>query len=327
MPDEITNLDWRAAFKRRSVLYGILILAILLFLFYYFFYQTPNSFKPDTTIQIQSGKSLMATARDLERQGIVTSPFWLTNLVVLMGGEHRVVAGNYYFGHADNLFRVARRITHGDFGLVQVKVTIPEGTNIYEMNQILSKKFNLFNSVRFLELAKDKEGYLFPDTYFFLPTVQPTDVIDLMSKTYQQKIAALQDEIATSSHPEKDIITMASILEGEAKTETDRKLVAGILWRRLAIGIALQVDSSFKYVNGKTSGELTTADLKINSPYNTYRFAGLPPTPISNPGLDSIKAALEPTSSDYLYFLSDKEGNIHYAKTLQEQIANKRKYL
>ncbi len=312
---------------RRLVLYGVLLLVFVVFFIYYFFFRIPPNFNENTTVRIESGKSLIATSEYLKNQGIINSSFWLINLVILFGGEHRVVAGDYLFKLPANLFTVASRITHGNYQITPVKVTIPEGMNVYEISDLLSKKFNLFDSVGFLELAKDKEGYLFPDTYFFLPNTTAAEIIEMMQRTFTKRLIGVESELASSSHTQSDIITMASILEEEARTTEDRKIVAGILWRRIQLGIALQVDSSFKYINGKSSSELTLTDLKIKSPYNTYTNRGLPPTPISNPGLDSIKAVLEPTSTDYLYFLSDKNGEMHYAKTLKEHAINRAKYL
>ena len=106
-----------------------------------------------------------------------------------------------------------------------------------------------------------------------------------------------------------------------------RQIVSGILWKRLSLGMALQVDASFKYINGKGTKDLSLADLKIDSPYNSYLYKGLPPTPICNPGLGSIQAALTPTQTAYLFFLTDKTGNMHYAKTYAEHLLNKQKYL
>lgn len=128
-----------------------------------------------------------------------------------------------------------------------------------------------------------------------------------------------------STSPE--IIIMASLLEKEAKTEQDRKIISGILWKRLDVGMPLQVDASLNYINGKTSAEMTQKDLNQDSPYNTYKYKGLPLTPICNPGLDAISVALNPISSPYWYYLSDKNGIIHFAKTFEEHKENKFKYL
>ena len=179
----------------------------------------------------------------------------------------------------------------------------------------------------FIAKAKSLEGYLFPDTYIFQTNTGVYTVIEAMQANYNRKIATVEDKIKASGKTESDIIKMASIVEEEGRTTETRQIVAGILWKRLALSMPLQVDSSFKYINGKTTATLTTADLKIDSPYNTYLYKGLPPTPICNPGLDSIIAVLSPIKTDYLYFLTDKDGVMHYAKTFDEHVANKQKYL
>jgi UPF0755 protein len=120
---------------------------------------------------------------------------------------------------------------------------------------------------------------------------------------------------------------MASILEAEVQTDADRAMVADLLWRRLEMGMALQVDCTLGYVLHKTSAELTLADLKADNPYNTYVYRGLPPTPISNPGAKSIEAALRPMANEHLFYLSDKDGITHFAETYEEHLANKKKYL
>jgi UPF0755 protein len=126
---------------------------------------------------------------------------------------------------------------------------------------------------------------------------------------------------------EPEIIVMASILEKEALTPEDKKIVSGILWKRLETGMLLQVDAVFMYIMGKKSSDLTLGDLKIDSPYNTYLYKGLPPSPICNPGIESIEASLNPTASSYWYYLSDKNLNIHFAKNFDEHKLNKAEYL
>jgi UPF0755 protein len=120
---------------------------------------------------------------------------------------------------------------------------------------------------------------------------------------------------------------MASILEGEARLLETRRIVAGILWKRISLGMPLQVDTTFKYELGKTTFDLTTEDLKADSAYNSYTRLGLPPTPVSNPGIESILAAVTPIKTNYLYFLTDKKGEMHYATTHEGHVANKFKYL
>ena len=149
------------------------------------------------------------------------------------------------------------------------------------------------------------EGYLFPDTYFFLTDSNETDVINSMNGNFKKKIMPLLPDITAFGKTEKEIITMASIIEREAKGDTDREIISGILWKRIKIGMPLQVDAAPE----------------------TYKIKELPKNPISNPGLLSIKAAIHPVSSSYLYYLHDKNGSIHYAKNFTEHQANIRKYL
>ena len=152
-------------------------------------------------------------------------------------------------------------------------------------------------------------------------------MIEATEKNFKDKIAALNEKIVVFNQSLEEIIIMASLLEEEARQLETKQMIAGILWKRIKMGMPLQVDSSFQYVNGKNTFTLSLDDLKIDSPYNTYLYKGLPPTPISNPGLDSILAALTPTVSNYLYFLTGKDGNMRYAVTHDQHVANKEKYL
>src|SRR3989344_259098 len=138
---------------------------------------------------------------------------------------------------------------------------------------------------------------------------------------------ALLGEIAAQKKTLDEIIIMASILEEEVKSTEDRKIVSEILWKRLKLGMGLNVDSALTYVLGKISAELTASDLKYDSRYNTYRYRGLPPTPISNPGMDAILAAMNPATTKYFYYLTGKDGKTYYAETLEKHALNKRKYL
>ncbi len=148
-----------------------------------------------------------------------------------------------------------------------------------------------------------------------------------MRREYEEKIAPYRVKIRASAYTEKEIITLASILEREANDEASMGLVAGILLDRLEEKHPLQVDATFEYILGKTSAELTAEDLKLDSPYNTYTNLGLPPTPISNPGLMAIEAVLDPVDSPYFYYLTGDDGTFHYARTFEEHKQNKERYL
>ena len=188
---------------------------------------------------------------------------------------------------------------------VRVKVTIPEGYNISDITNAFASKLPHFNGVKFLLDTKNREGYLFPDTYVFGSTDNEEDVERIMNDNFQKKITSIRPEIISSGQSEKEIIIMASLIEKEAKGSIDRGFISGILWKRLALDIPLQVDSAPE----------------------TYQVKGLPDSPISNPGMEALKAAIHPESSVYLFYLHDKNGTIHYAKNFTEHQANKLKYL
>ena len=184
-------------------------------------------------------------------------------------------------------------------------MTIPEGFNVTEIADVFVLKLTNFNKEKFLSLTKTQEGYLFPDTYFFFTTDTEVEVLHSMSENFDKKIASIRPEIISSGKKEKDTIIMASIIEKESKGNNDRGIISGILWKRLSIKMPLQVDAVPE----------------------TYKTKGLPKNPIGNPGLEAIKATIYPQSSPYLYYLHDKDGNIHYARTFTEHKQNIKKYL
>lgn len=309
-------------------IYSYIGIAVLLFfLGYYFFLSVPNDFPQGSVVSIHSGENLKTIVNIFKQDNIIRSPFAFQSLIVIFGGEKKVIAGDYLLKNRENAITLAWRIISGSFGMVEVKVTIPEGFSVSDISDLLEKKLVTFDKFQFLSSTKDKEGYLFPDTYFFPPTATSSQIILRMEENFNEKIKQFEPDIALSGHSQYDILKMASILEGEATSTKDRQIVAGILWNRIKIGLALQVDSTFKYINGKTSAELTLDDLKINSLYNTYLYKGLPPTPIDNPGTDAISAALHPVKTKYFYFLTGSNGVMYYAKTFEEHVKNKQKYL
>ncbi|OGF78794.1 hypothetical protein A2W54_04160 [Candidatus Giovannonibacteria bacterium RIFCSPHIGHO2_02_43_13] len=211
--------------------------------------------------------------------------------------------------------------------LKEITVTVPEGVNIRQIGEIFEKN-GMFSKKVFLGAAESDEGYLFPDTYRFYKDATPQDAVLKMKENFLKKITPdILGEIAAQKKTLDEIIIMASILEEEVKSTEDRKIVSEILWKRLKLGMGLNVDSALTYVLGKISAELTASDLKYDSRYNTYRYRGLPPTPISNPGMDAILAAMNPATTKYFYYLTGKDGKTYYAETLEKHALNKRKYL
>jgi UPF0755 protein len=243
------------------------------------------------------------------------------------GGTRGLKAGDYFFSEPLSVFSLSWRLTHSAYELEPVTITIPEGFNNREIATRLAEKLVRFDAGQFLREAKRREGYLFPDTYTFLPNEKPDRVIAALEENFMRRITPLEQDLSAFGRPLSDVVIMASLLEEEARTDDTRRKVAGILWKRLDVGMPLQVDAVFPYIFGDKPYDLTNGDLLVDSPYNTYKYPGLPPTPISNPGIDAIRAAIMPIVTPYWYYLSDKEGNMHYAVTHDAHLLNRERYL
>lgn len=316
--------------KRRSSLRAFLFLLVILSLGVgYIFYEisSPREFIPNTFVLIPDGATLGKIAAQLEERHIIRSALFFNVAVAHLGKEKDIASGMYLFKEAADVLAVANRMAKSDHGIETKKITLPEGFSIKDMSDTFSRELPNFDRTQFLVDTAGKEGYLFPDTYFFLSTATSGPVLDALTDNFTKKTAELLTEATTAKQKWSDLIIMASLLEGEAQTATDRRIVAQVLWKRIGIGMRLGVDAPFVYTFGKGSRELTQSDLASDSPYNTYRYAGLPPTPIGNPGIDAIVAAMHPATTTYLYYLSDKQGNMHYAKTFEEHKLNKTKFV
>lgn len=312
--------------KPRTIILGLTALFFVWSILYTVF-GPPHHFPVGNVVTIEEGMTLSEAARHFEAEGVVRSSFWMNVFVRVFGHEGGVVAGDYAFENGKSVVSVARRVSKGIYGLTSIRVTVPEGITAYEISEILVEKFSHISQNKFLELTKDKEGYLFPDTYFFLPNVSEEQIIEEMERNFWKKIATIQDEIDAFGRPVEDIVIMASLLEEEARKFETRRMIAGILWERIRIGMALQVDAVFPYIIGKNTYEVTLEELQVDSPYNTYKYPGLPIGAITNPGLSSLRAAALPIESSYLFYLSDREGNMYYARDFEEHKVNRRLYL
>ena len=287
----------------------------------------PAGFPAKTVISIKEGSTLTQVAEMFQEKSIVKSAFIYKLYVVFLGGNKKVVAGDYLFNAAQSALRIAYRTVKGDQEIPTVKVTIPEGIASYDIARLLAQKMPDFDSKAFLAVAKPDEGKLFPDTYFFYETMSPVQIVDTMKANFDKQTRSLAMPISLFGKPFPDVLKMASIVEKEATSTKDRKIIAGILWKRIDQNYPLQVDPPFFYTLGKDSSSLTMADLTSDSPYNLYKNKGLPPTPIGNPGLDAIRDTINPTTTDYFFYLSDSHGNMHYAATAEGHIANREKYI
>ncbi len=296
-------------------------------LFYWLFISAPTDFQSGRYFEIKSGWSISEAANFLGEQKIIRSPLMFKVMVRIIGKTGNVTAGEFKFDKPVSLFSIVGSLTDVAYKGRAIKVTIPEGFTNKDIAELLDSKLPNFDKANFLKIALPEEGSLFPDTYIFPIAFTEDKIVNKMFDNFQQKITDIKPAVIASKRTRIQIIIMASILEKEARTTATREIISGILWKRLDAGRPLQIDASFLYLLNKKSSELTGADLNTNSLYNTYLYKGLPPGAISNPGLDALTAALYPTESKYWFYLSDKEGNMHYAETFDEHKKNKALYL
>lgn len=279
-----------------------------------FFLSAPQNFPSGKTMVIEKGTGLAEISEKLEKEGFIRSKSVFVLNAIVFNKSKKIKYGKYLFNEPVSVFALTGRLTKGEFGFKPIKIVAPEGLTIKEIAELFVG-FENFDKTEFLEKAGMSEGYLFPDTYLFLPSAETEQIIGTMKDNFKKKAGDVG----------QDIVIMASLIEKEVPDSDDRKIVSGILWKRLELGMALQVDAVFPYITGRQ--KVLLDDLKIDSPYNTYLYKGLPPGPIANPGLDAIEAARNPKESPYLYYLSGNDGKTHFAKTFAEHLKNKEKYL
>ena len=304
-----------------------------------------NNFEGQKNFIIAKGESSGLVAAHLKEQGIIKNELIFKLYVRLRGWQNDIQAGDYVF-EADSVFGVAQKLVQGK-AANERDLRFIEGWTASDMadyliaQKIISNRDEFLNETRDAKKWQDKfqfikdagainlEGFLFPDTYRVFKTATPEEIVTRALENFNNKMtSALLTEIKANGRNFYDTLKMASIIEAEVIGDEDRKIAAGILWKRLDTGMALQVDSSLKYVIGKKgSASLTLAELKIDSLYNTYKYRGLPPTPIGNPGLSAIRAAVYPKNSEFWFYLTTKEGETIFSKNLDDHNAAIRKYL
>lgn len=303
------------------------ILALLLVGSYQVLFAAPASFIPGSVVTVVRGTSAPLIAEQLANAHIIKHPLFLRVLLRLSGTSDSIHAGMYRFEKSQNIFSVTFRLATGAYGLPPVQITFPEGITVREVAAKISEALPGIRKQDFLEEAKKYEGYLFPDTYLFPPSSDTESIIAAMRANFNTKIATLESEIQSSGRSFSDVVIMASLIEREARLDVSKRMVAGILFNRLKLGMPLQVDAVFGYIFDRATYSPSYADLTVDSPYNTYTHKGLPPGPISNPGLSSLESVLNPTKTNYLYYLTGKDGLMHYATTYTAHQANRKKYL
>ena len=304
---------------------------------------------PSNTVSftIEEGETVDSISKKLKEKGLIKNEYYFKFYVMQSGIADKLQAGSFTIPHHLSMKEIGDLLQNAQFP--DIWVTIPEGVMALEVADYLEEAFsqypeNSFSREEFLAMVDAPpatmtstipipanaplEGYLFPDTYRFPPDATTEYVLGTILATFRQRIYdPNMKAIEESGYSLYDILIFASILERETKHSGDRPAVADILLRRLENNWALEVDATLLYHFGDWTRVITAEDLEIDSPYNTRKFKGLPPTPIANPGEETVEAVLYPSSNDYWYYISDQDGNLHYAVTLDEHNNNIYEYL
>jgi len=317
---------WAVALQWERFVVQFVATAIVVYALYFWLVSAPFGFPQGAYVTVAEGEPLSAIAADFKARDIISHPWLFIAAARIVGSDRHIPAGTYYFSQPQNLVLVAIRLTSGDFETTPIRVMVPEGATNEDIASLLTSKVPGFDRGRFVNAAQGKEGYLYPDTYFFMPGDSTQTILSVFNNGFQSHISKVQSQLTAFGKPLPDVLTMASLVEKEASTMQDRQMIAGILWHRLQIGMPLQVDAVFPYILHKSALDLTHDDLAVDSPYNTYTNKGLPPGPIGNPTIAAITAVVTPTKSNYVYYLSDKDGIFHYAVTYAQHVANIKKY-
>ncbi len=306
----------------------------------------PNN-QTSIIFEIPSGSSVKQIGASLEEKGIIRSGSAFVGYVKSKDLQTGIKAGSYLLRPSMGIAEIAGILARGFSG--DMAVTIPEGFTIAQIDKLLADK-QMLKAGEFIACAKTcdftkytflpknvpasapggrVEGYLYPDTYFVVREgLTAESLIKRLLDTFEKRVIdGLEAEMLASKRTINDLIAMASLVEEETRTDEERPTVSGILWKRFDAGMRLDVDAAVRYALNKLTEPITASDLQSDSPYNLRKIRGLPPTPIANPGLKSIQAAIKPTESEYWFYLHGNDGAIRYAKTNDEHNENRAKYL
>lgn len=270
----------------------------------YFFLSAPFG-NENVVVHVSSGQSVNSVSIDLKNKNVIRDNFTLKVFIKLLKSGNGIVSGDYFISKNSPVWSVAWQLARGHHNIEPIKIIIREGLTNEQIATLLDAKLAGFKKDVFLSKVENKQGYLFPDTYFLFPLDTTEEIIDKLSNNFENRIKNIKPIIKKSDKSLYEIIIMASILQGEANGKEDIETISGILWKRISLGMPLQVDVD----------------------KSTYDKEGLPLSPLNNPGLMAIEASLNPKSSSYLYYLHDKDGVVHYAVTFEEHKRNISKYL
>ncbi len=347
-----------------KILKQVIILIIVLWLLSNFVYwrgvnKVVDKKGEDITFVVSDGEGAKIIALNLLEQNLIKSKFWFEIYIWRKDLATSLQAGEYILNPNMSIKEISENIVAGRALSKEKEIKIIEGWTSREISQYFERE-GMFQSEELLELVgfpkidyrynkemsspknyaeqfsflKDKptyyglEGYLFPDTYrIFVDSTLEEIVLKMLSNLDQKLTQEMREDISKQGKTIYEIITMASLIEKEVRTEKDMKIVSGLFWNRIKNRQGLESCATLAYILGVNKPQYTLEDTKIDSPYNTYLVRGLPPGPISNPGLQAIKAAIYPKYTDYNYFLSRPDGETVFSKNYDEHLRNKAKYL
>lgn len=321
------NFRRRRRRPRRYIAVGIFFLCVAFvgtFVFAKRASTPPEAFPVGIDIVIEEGLNQGEIIDHLRQQNVIRSPLLLHMMLIRSFEDEFIHAGIYRFPAPLTLREVAEALTQGLYKSPALTLMLPEGFSVKDLYRLLPEGYAHDGEIRDLT---EYEGRLFPDTYFIEKSMTVDEIVTLLLETMEERLQPYESIIAESDFTKEEVLILASILEREANDVESMRRVSGILQNRLEIGMALQVDATLNYVLGKTSAELTVEDLEMDSPFNTYTNAGLPPHPIANPGITAIEAVLYPIASEDLYYLTGDDGVFYYAETFEAHKRNKELYL
>jgi UPF0755 protein len=320
-----------------------LLLALIVIYVATLVYLPSNKSLEAKIITIEKGQTSKETSLELKNNGLISSSNAFYFYSILTNNFRKIQAGDYLISSQMSVHQILKIMTNGEIS--KQTITLIEGWDLEEIGDYLETK-QICTKQEFIDSANNKkwteefsflkdkpeelslEGYIFPDTYYINMKASADDIIELVLKEFESKLTdQMINDIKKQNKTIFEIITMASMIEKEVRTIDDKKIVSGVLNKRLDIGMALQVDATVLYAMNQEKETVYIKDTKIDSPYNTYKYRGLPLGPISNPGTDSINAAIYPTKTNYLYYLSTKDGKTIFSRTLEEHNIAKAKYL
>ena len=296
--------------------------------------QTETATEKRIHVKINSGMSTGEIADQLESKGVITSSIKFRILSRIRGYDNQMKPGTYVFTAGMTYEEVFEKILNGEKYIVNF--TIPEGFGVKNIADRLYE-IDLADKEDFLEAAKDfepypymkkhddvifaAEGFLFPETYSIESDASVEDILNLMASEFDRQLTpAMREKAKEMNLSIYDLITLASLVEREVRYPVDRPIVAQVFLKRLKINMPLQTDASLQYLMDAPKEDVSIEDTKIDSPYNTYQHSGLPPGPIASPGIESIKAVLNPADTDFLYFVADRQGHNYYSSSYEEHM-------